>query len=785
MLYRFLLVIDCIGILANAREAGTKACAADGECNSTSQDVGDMTVLLARRMKAGSLVASADGSNLSWSLLGGYGCTNYQTASLKKTWTRTASVCGHECMSTSGCVAFQFLSGPAPGCSASTQHTGFCELWKEPCQQNGVPACSPWQQYKVSSSPPALPAKHLGGYGCRNWQTATLSSTWTADVGGCEQKCSEAHGCVAFQWLSGHAPGCSDSSQVRGHCTLWKEQCSMNFDHACSPWKQYERVSSPPPSPTPAPTPAPAPAPAPHPVEPGYDVIVVGGGLVGSTVAAQLVEKLPSSFKVLLLEAGKASQAVLGGSQPPADPHNKIYQSVYENYNQFFPSGDRSKPRFTKYDVPGNYMSMNGWVGDWSQEDTWGDAVPAYQCRVLGGCGVLNGALHQIPDGEMFDAWPTGWKWSDMQPYFDELKQKIHITQTPSAEGKHYLGEAGKDFVAGVMSRAGWKETKSMTPRAGTMDIPFVAARDGVRQSTAAVFLPEAKKRGLELRVETDVQGLVKNGGRVTGVKVKNQWGGQETIQLKSSGLLVMSAGALNTPRILLLNGINGWGQVGKGVSDHWMKAVAYSVPSWASGAAATTPVTSLFTNRDFVRQFANSQTGPLSQFGPTFTVFFKSKKSAGPADAADVEMYMMPMSEPNKLSVSFALMRPTCTSANLKLSSWKAVWAENNLQGCGKDHDILWDAIGQMDWAMEKVGAHRMGNPSGNRAFNHWAGSCKLGTCVDSQSLIVKGTENVAVADASLLPGQVWAHPAATLTAVGLKASDLIASKLRGRSPR
>merc|ERR1712070_242398 len=67
---------------------------------------------------------------------------------------------------------------------------------------------------------------------------------------------------------------------------------------------------------------------------------------------------------------------------------------------------------------------------------------------------------------------------------------------------------------------------------------------------------------------------------------------------------------------------------------------------------------------------------------------------------------------------------------------------------------------------------------------INHFAGTCPLGKCVDAKTLRVHGFKNVAVADASLLPGQVWGHPALTLSAVAFRAADLLASSLTTVTP-
>merc|ERR1711976_834209 len=65
---------------------------------------------------------------------------------------------------------------------------------------------------------------------------------------------------------------------------------------------------------------------------------------------------------------------------------------------------------------------------------------------------------------------------------------------------------------------------------------------------------------------------------------------------------------------------------------------------------------------------------------------------------------------------------------------------------------------------------------------INHFAGTCPLDKCVDAETLRIHGIQNVAVADASLLPGQVWGHPALTLTALALRAADLLAASLQNR---
>ncbi|CAK0880478.1 unnamed protein product [Prorocentrum cordatum] len=133
-----------------------------------------------------------------------------------------------------------------------------------------------------------------------------------------------------------------------------------------------------------------------------FDVVVVGAGLSGSAVLGRLAELLPADFRILALEAGRASHFALGGRAAPgsagADGQWQEWAPRLENV--------------TRYDVPGNYPVLGG-----QSEDHWQD-VPGTACKVLGGCGVMNGALMQVPTPGCFAAWPPGWQWEDVEPSF-------------------------------------------------------------------------------------------------------------------------------------------------------------------------------------------------------------------------------------------------------------------------------------------------------------------------------------------------------------------------------
>jgi choline dehydrogenase-like flavoprotein len=58
---------------------------------------------------------------------------------------------------------------------------------------------------------------------------------------------------------------------------------------------------------------------------------------------------------------------------------------------------------------------------------------------------------------------------------------------------------------------------------------------------------------------------------------------------------------------------------------------------------------------------------------------------------------------------------------------------------------------------------------------MNHPGGTCGLDTCIDSRTLLVKGLENVAVCDNSIVPEQAIVHTAFSLMAMALRGADIL----------
>ena len=387
----------------------------------------------------------------------------------------------------------------------------------------------------------------------------------------------------------------------------------------------------------------------------------------------------------------------------------------------------------------------------------------------------MNGALVQKPHPANMGSWPIGWKMPDLDPYFKEAAGLFHITTTPSKDGKHYLDSTGADFMRSVLEKEGFVKSDDITKRAGAMSIPHVAAKDGLRQSTTSELLPQAlRRKHFELHLETEAMEIIHEAGLASGVRVTHA-GRTKVFRLRPSGLVVIAAGALNTPRLLMQSGLQGKA-LGEELSDHTLISLIYRTREQSAfGANESFDIRP--PSPSAVWQFTQTRSGPLAQYGPTLTAFLRDPSTSGPADAYDVEMWVNPISRPGEVHVSLALMRPTCSRATAHLAGGAVGLKSNRLYlGCSRDKQTMAFALRQVDKWLQGQGARRV-RKSSPEAMSHFAGTCGLGRCVDPSTLKLLGTGNVAVADASILPGQIWGHPFLTLTAMALKAADHLAS--------
>src|SRR5271155_1802316 len=324
----------------------------------------------------------------------------------------------------------------------------------------------------------------------------------------------------------------------------------------------------------------------------GFDAIIVGAGAAGAIVAAKLQAASGGKKRILIIEAGGATSASIGGTDfPPWLPPNRTDLTIL--------------------DVPGEYSLLAHQPAGAPYRLT--ETPFTWQGIGLGGNAMFNGMLFQTNPSEKFDQnWPAGWSSAEMAPYFATVRQNIPVTNTPSTDGvAQNAGPA--DIIHPLYAGNGWVEGDTSTGISGPGGVysrPYVAASSGRRAGPisgyfAAVDPGGVPQAGLEIlqfakcdRIDFDTHGTATAVIYTRRPSLdQSQPGTESAAFLKSGGVVVMAAGALITPRILLLSGVGPRGreaeifpgrsrtprfkinnpQIGVGVFDHIMTMVTYS----------------------------------------------------------------------------------------------------------------------------------------------------------------------------------------------------------------
>ncbi|KAG6889602.1 hypothetical protein C0995_016128 [Termitomyces sp. Mi166 len=285
-----------------------------------------------------------------------------------------------------------------------------------------------------------------------------------------------------------------------------------------------------------------------------YDFIVVGGGTAGNVIANRLTES--PNFKVLVLEAGPSHVGVLDAEVP------------WFAANLFK----------TQYDW--NYTTV-------PQVGLGGRTVDIPRGHILGGSSSINFMIYTRSASEDYDRWANvtsdqGWSWNSLEPYFKKTERLTppadnHTTQgqlDPSVHGTDGLlttslsgfpvpidqnvltaaEQLGGDFQfnldvnSGNPLGVGWLQT-------------IVDGNTGIRGSSANGYLaPQFLKRpNLDVLVNAEVSRLIQtSNGRVPtfrGVEFR-QNGGSQLYHFSATKEIILSAGSIGSPHIMLNSGI-------------------------------------------------------------------------------------------------------------------------------------------------------------------------------------------------------------------------------------
>ena len=267
-----------------------------------------------------------------------------------------------------------------------------------------------------------------------------------------------------------------------------------------------------------------------------YDVVIVGGGAAGSVLASRLAENPNTS--VLLLEAGP--------DYP--DPANAPDEIKWGN-TSYAESPD----------------SEHNWALRGPLTEEQGEMHVA-QGKVIGGGSSINGQAMQRGMPEDFDAWASmgndEWSYTKVLPFFRkyerdlDIRDDFHGTDGPMPVRRRQTGEwpdIQKAFHLACLD-AGYhlvEDTNGANP-AGVGVWPSNNV-DGLRISAAVSHLaPMRHCLNLTVRGEVFVRKVLFEGKKAVGVEVES---GGEVFNVEADRV-VLSAGAIKSPHLLMLSGI-------------------------------------------------------------------------------------------------------------------------------------------------------------------------------------------------------------------------------------
>jgi choline dehydrogenase len=267
------------------------------------------------------------------------------------------------------------------------------------------------------------------------------------------------------------------------------------------------------------------------PLTPTFDYIVVGAGSAGCVLADRLTAD--GSTRVLLLEAG----------------------------------GEDSAPQVH---TPALFGTLFGTEMDWGYQTVpqagTGARVAVPRGRMLGGSSSLNAMVYVRGNRADYDGWQAnygaaGWSYADVLPYFTRaecnarLGAPQHGTHGPlHVQDPSYVHEMNRWWVDSATA-AGLRFNDDFNGHNQIGAGPFQLTQlHGRRWSTADAYLRSALSRpNLTVHTHALVHRVTVQNRRAVGVVYDR---GGSSFAAHADGEVLLSAGSINSPKLLMLSGI-------------------------------------------------------------------------------------------------------------------------------------------------------------------------------------------------------------------------------------
>ena len=506
-----------------------------------------------------------------------------------------------------------------------------------------------------------------------------------------------------------------------------------------------------------------------------FDYVIVGAGSAGCVLANRLSQDARAT--VCLVEAG---------------------------------ASDRAPLTRLKVNLPaGNTLLLSDPGFNWGYlyagaEGLHHAAIPAHRGRLAGGSSAVNGMVYMRGHRRDYDAWAAqgnpGWSYDEVLPVFRQ-----HEHRERGADGFHgtggelnvaplrWLSPLTRAFLAAAEETQYPENPDFNGARQDGFGAHEVTQKNGTRWSAARAFLDPARQRkNLEIVHDALALGVRLDGKRAASVRVRANGGVRE---LAARREIVLSAGAFNSPQILMLSGIGPGGAlrphgidvahelpgVGRNLHDHptgWVQVEDRSARSFALSPRALPWLAAA------VLQYAVARQGPLTSNIVEAGGFVRTDPAL---EAPDIQFVFMPaikdfsrwLSRTHGFGLGAVLLQPKSRGHIDLASADPAARPVLNPRFLESDEDVR-RLVAGVRIARQILaapafrrfrGAEIRPGPGAvstaeiedylrkNLATSfHPAGTCKMGPASDTMAVVdarlrVHGLQGLRVIDASIMP--------------------------------